>query len=71
MCGPRKAPLQDCSTVPVEELRQRVRPLDAEQVRQLIACEEHHDGRPRALEILHDRLYQLEQGARPGGDPDT
>lgn len=67
MRGRKKAPIEGYSAVPIEMLPERIRPLDAEQMRQLIACEEFHDGRPEALEILHDRLFQLEQGAEPTG----
>lgn len=58
---------RDCSTVPVARLREYIRAFDAEQVRQLIACEEHRGGRSEALEILHDRLCRLERGADPSG----
>lgn len=67
MLARKKAPIENYSAVPVEILRQTVRPLDAEQMRQLIACEEHHAGRHEVLELLHDRLYQLERGAEPTG----
>ncbi|WP_017586818.1 hypothetical protein [Nocardiopsis ganjiahuensis] len=65
----KKAPIEDYSSVPLGALRQCVRHLDAEQMRQLIAFEECHAGRHRALEVLHDRLYQLEHGVEPSVRP--
>jgi hypothetical protein len=67
--GRKKAPIEGYSAVPIEMLPEHVRPLNSEQMRQLIACEEFHEGRPEVLEILHDRLLRLEQGARPSEGP--
>jgi hypothetical protein len=69
MLARRNAPIEGYTAVPVGRLRQRVRVLDAEGMRQLIAFEECHDSRPWVLEMLHDRLYQLEHGAVPSGNP--
>ncbi|GAA1461606.1 hypothetical protein NE857_15250 [Nocardiopsis exhalans] len=69
MLARKTAPIEDYASVPVGTLRQRVRVLDAEEMRQLIAFEECHGSRPRVLEMLHDRLYQLEHGAVPSRSP--
>lgn len=63
-------PLPDYDHLPLSALRHRVRTLDAEQVRRLIAFEEEHGQRLPVLELLRWRLDALEAGAEPSsGDP--
>lgn len=69
MIARKNAPIEDYASVPVGTLRQRVRVLDAEEMRRLIAFEECYGSRHRVLEMLHDRLYQLEHGAVPSRSP--
>src|SRR5699024_6096001 len=58
-------PIADYEGLPISTLQHRVRSLDAEQMRTLIAYEESHADRTGVLEILKNRLQQLEEGARP------
>ncbi len=58
-------PIADYEGLPISTLQHRVRSLDAEQMRTLIAYEESHADRTGVLEILENRLQQLEEGARP------
>lgn len=56
-------PIEGYESLPFEALQRRIRALPAEQVRQLIAYEESHGQRAKVLELLHDRLHALEEGA--------
>src|SRR5699024_12590032 len=58
-------PIADYEGLPISTLQHRVRSLDAEQRRTLIAYEESHADRTGGLEILKNRLQQLEEGAQP------
>src|SRR5699024_560935 len=58
-------PIADYEGLPISTLQHRVRSLDAEQMRTLIAYEESHADRTGVLEILKNRLQQLEEGAQP------
>jgi hypothetical protein len=65
----REAPVEDHSAIPVGQLRRRLRPPGAERMRQLIAFEGCHGGRPEVLEIPHDCLYRSEHGDEPPKGP--
>src|SRR5699024_12605498 len=58
-------PNADYEELPISTLQHRVRSLDAKQMRTLIAYEESHADRTGVLEILKNRLQQLEEGAQP------
>ncbi|RKS09645.1 hypothetical protein DFP74_5387 [Nocardiopsis sp. Huas11] len=58
-------PIADYEGLPIATLQHRIRSLDEEQMRELIAYEEHHANRTGVLEILHQRLHGLEEGAEP------
>lgn len=53
-------PIPNYEDLSVQALRDRVRSLSAEQVRELIAYEESRSGRMEVLELLKDRLSRLE-----------
>ncbi|WP_017569802.1 hypothetical protein [Nocardiopsis halotolerans] len=58
-------PIEGYEGLPIGTLQHRVRSLDAEQMRQLIGYEERHANRVGVLEILENRLHELEEGAQP------
>lgn len=58
-------PIEGYEGLPIGTLQHRVRSLDTEQMRQLIGYEESHAERTGVLEILRNRLQQLEEGAQP------
>lgn len=58
-------PIVDYEGLPIGTLQHRVRSLDEDQMRTLIAYEESHADRTGVLEILKNRLWQLENGAEP------
>src|SRR5690625_5124814 len=58
-------PIADYEGLPISPVPHRVRSLDAEQMRTLLAYGESHADRSGVLEILESRLQQLEEGARP------
>lgn len=58
-------PIADYEGLPIGTLQHRVRSLDEEQMRTLIAYEESHADRTGVLEVLKNRLWQLENGAEP------
>lgn len=60
-------PIEGYEGLPVATLQHRVRSLDAEQMRRLIAYEKSHADRTAVLEILQNRLRALEEGAEPSG----
>ncbi|MFJ6216083.1 hypothetical protein ACIQGZ_22520 [Streptomyces sp. NPDC092296] len=49
----------DFDRLPVEQLRNRIRSLTREQLRQLLAHEERHGGRTAVLELLRTRIAQV------------
>src|SRR5699024_12337765 len=57
-------PIADYEGLPISTLQHRVRSLDAEQMRTLIAYEESHADRTGVLEILENRPQQVEEGAQ-------
>ncbi|OOC57320.1 MULTISPECIES: hypothetical protein [Nocardiopsis] len=69
-------PVPGYDDLSVEELRERLLSLSAEQVRELIGYEESHANRMDALELLEDRLNgltagdEIPEGAGPEGGPD-
>lgn len=58
-------PIADYEGLPIGTLQHRIRSLDEEQMRELIAYEESHADRTGVLEFLKNRLRQLEEGAEP------
>ncbi|MEE2038051.1 hypothetical protein Q8791_12575 [Nocardiopsis sp. CT-R113] len=60
-------PIEGYEGLPIASLQHRVRSLDEEQMRQLIGYEEEHAKRVGVLEILRNRLRELEAGAEPSG----
>ncbi|WP_150240767.1 hypothetical protein [Nocardiopsis quinghaiensis] len=65
-------PVPDYDDLPVGELRERVRSLSEEQVRELIGYEQSHADRMEVLELLQDRLDGLTEGdgASEGAGPE-
>jgi hypothetical protein len=62
-------PLPDYDHLPVGSLASRVRSLDTDQVRQVLAYERAHGDRLPVVTVLEERLRQLSGGAEPtGGD---
>ncbi|PRX45956.1 hypothetical protein B0I33_108103 [Prauserella shujinwangii] len=66
-------PLADYDHLPVPALRDRIRSLTADEVRQVLDYERAHADRAPVVTTLENRLEQLEQGAEPspGGDQET
>jgi hypothetical protein len=60
-------PLPDFDHLPLPQLTSRVRTLDAGGVEALLRHEEAHGDRLPVLEVLRERLAELEQGAQPSG----
>ena len=65
-------PLPDYDHLPTGSLAGRIRSLDAEQLRAVLAYERAHADRLAVVQILQTRLEELEGGAQPtGGSPDA
>jgi hypothetical protein len=65
-------PLADYDELPLGVLRSRIRSLDIDQLRDVVAHEREHGNRVPVLEVLEARLEELEQGAEPApGDPEN
>ena len=63
-------PLPDYDHLPVGSLISRVRTLDADGLRAVLAYEKGHANRIQVVQALDHRLAGLEAGAQPsGGDP--
>ncbi|NWF29108.1 hypothetical protein HW130_23100 [Streptomyces sp. PKU-EA00015] len=63
-------PLPDYDHLGLEAVKQRVRTLSQDGVRQLLAYEEAHANRLPVVQALQVRLEELESGAAPsGGSP--
>jgi hypothetical protein len=60
-------PLPDFDHLPLPQLTSRVRTLDAVGVAALLAHEQEHGDRLPVLEVLRERLAELEQGEQPSG----
>ncbi|WP_158894445.1 hypothetical protein [Amycolatopsis anabasis] len=64
-------PRADYDHLPIPALRDRIRSLTADEVRQLLDYEGAHANRAPALTVLRARLNQLDEGATPSpGDQD-
>jgi hypothetical protein len=57
--------LPNYDQLPLGTLRHRIRALDEQRLRDLIAYEEAHAARRHVLEMLRVRLRQLAEGAEP------
>ncbi|MFI7413375.1 hypothetical protein ACIBU0_32340 [Streptomyces sp. NPDC049627] len=63
-------PLPDYDHLPIGGLESRVRSLTAGEVEELLAYERSHADRLAVMEVLANRLEQLQAGAEPSsGDP--
>ena len=62
-------PLPDYDHLPIEVLRQRLRPLDEAQLRQVIEYESAHGDRLLIQQMLQHRLDELLSGTRPSEGP--
>ena len=63
-------PLPDYDHLPTGSLQSRIRSLDSEGVRQLLAYEQNHGNRLPVVQILQSRLQMLDGGAEPSsGSP--
>ena len=54
-------PLPDYEDLSYRDLEERVRSLPSERLRELIAYEQSHADRMEVLELLQDRLTELQQ----------
>lgn len=65
-------PLPDYDDLPVSGIESRIRTLDMAGVRKLLDYEHAHADRPAVVQVLHQRIVQLDGGAQPtGGSPDA
>ena len=63
-------PIPDYDHLPEGSLTSRIRTLDADALRVVVAYERAHADRLHVLQVLEHRLEQLDAGAQPsGGDP--
>jgi hypothetical protein len=63
-------PIPDYDHLPEGSLTHRIRTLDADGLRVVLAYERAHAARLHVLQVLEHRLDQVEAGAEPsGGDP--
>lgn len=58
-------PLPGYHQLSVGDLRHRVRSLDRPQLAILLAEEREHGARPQVVEIIEERMAELDQGAVP------
>ncbi len=58
-------PLPDYDNLPTGSLRHRIRSLTREEVRSLLDYEREHNNRPQVVEILNNRLAELDSGKSP------
>jgi hypothetical protein len=61
----RALPLRDYDHLPLAPLRQRIRSLTDQEIRQLLRYEEEHANRPVAVQALRTRLAELASGQSP------
>jgi hypothetical protein len=61
----RTLPLRDYDHLPLASLRQRIRSLTDQEIRQLLRYEEEHANRPVAVQALRTRLAELASGQSP------
>ena len=63
-------PIPDYDHLPDGSLAHRIRTLDEDGLRTVLEYERAHAGRRHVLQLLENRLEQLQAGAEPsGGDP--
>ena len=63
-------PLEDYDHLPVGSLTSRIRKLDADDLKTLLAYEKAHANRIQVVSAMQHRLTGLANGAQPsGGDP--
>jgi hypothetical protein len=63
-------PLEDYDHLPVGSLTSRIRKLDADDLKTLLAYEKAHANRIQVVSAMQHRLTGLANGAKPsGGDP--
>jgi hypothetical protein len=60
-------PLPDYDHLPLPQLTSRVRTLDAGGVEALLRYEQEHGDRLPVVQVLQERLAELQQGAEPSG----
>ncbi|WP_435769483.1 hypothetical protein [Nocardioides sp. SYSU DS0651] len=64
-------PIPDYDHLPTGSLGSRIRSLDKAGLEALIGYEQSHGDRAPVLQVLRQRLEELESGAEPtGGDPE-
>lgn len=63
-------PIPDYDQLLLADVEQRVRSLDADQVKQLLEHERSHAARPAAVLVLEQQLTRIEGGDAPEGGPD-
>jgi hypothetical protein len=63
----RALPLRDYDHLPLASLRQRIRSLTDQEIRQLLSYEEEHANRPLAVQAMRTRLVELASGQSPTG----
>jgi hypothetical protein len=63
----RTLPLCDYDHLPLASLRQRIRSLTDQDIRQLLSYEEEHANRPVAVQAMRARLVELAAGQSPTG----
>lgn len=61
----RELPLPDYDELPFGSLQHRVRALSAEDLRTLLQHEREHANRVPVVELLTNRVEELERGAQP------
>jgi hypothetical protein len=58
-------PLCDYDHLPLPSVAERIRPLSAEEITELLQYERAHAHRPLAIQIFRHRLDELGHGAQP------
>ncbi|MQS06943.1 hypothetical protein [Streptomyces alkaliphilus] len=69
--GAAGLPIPEYDQLTPGELEHRIRSLEPEGVDRLLAHEREHADRPQVVNLLTERLAQMEEGSppTPGGDP--
>lgn len=60
-------PLPQYDELPLGSIQHRIRSLDANGLRELMAYESEHAARTAVLEVMRNRLDELDAGAEPSG----
>jgi hypothetical protein len=60
-------PLRDYDHLPLSAVGQRTRSLTAQQLGELLDYERGHANRPAVVQLMRDRLAELDAGAAPSG----